>query len=95
MYFDESFIQSLSDDPIVALRQICDKYSNMVRNYSENSDALHDISIQVLDFVSTFFEAIGPELQSEIPELSGPRDEDIEKVGSFIAKMRDIRIYHS
>ena len=66
----------------------------MVSSYSGNSDAIHDISVQVLDFVSTFFETIGFEMQSEIPELSGPRDEDIEIVSGFIAKMRDITTRH-
>jgi len=89
MYFDESFIQSLPDDPNIALRQICDKYDTMVNDYFQNSGAVHDISVQALDLVSTFLEAIGFELESEIPELFGPRDEDIRRVSDFIAELRD------
>lgn len=88
MYFDENFIQSLPEDPNLALRQICDKYTELMRGREDNSEIAHDISIQGLGLVAVYLEAIGGE--RSIPELKGPsRRHDVEKVRGFIRILRD------
>ena len=90
MLFDEEFLSSLPDEPVIALEKICNHFLIFHESIEDNDDALekYDLFIEAYALIQSISSALEINIPLKIPGLTDDREKNIYIIWNFYSELK-------